>query len=65
MTNDDIVVVRRLVARSPSATWHLQTPLFVSFSCDVALVVLVVAVVGVGDGCEWRPLVRVTVVVMK
>ena len=65
MTNDDIVVVHRLVARLPSAIWHLQTPLSVSFSCDGALVVLVVAVVGVGDGCEWRPLVRVTVVLLK
>ena len=65
MTNDDIVIVCRLVARLPSATWHLQTPLSVSFSCDVALVVLVVAVVGMGDRCEWQPLVRVMVVVMK
>ena len=65
MMNNNIVVIHCLVARLPSATWHLQTPLFVSFSCDVALVVLVVAVVGMGDGCEWQPLVRVMVVVMK
>ena len=25
-TNDDIVVVRRLVATSPTATWHLRIP---------------------------------------
>ena len=64
-TNDDIVVVRRLVATSLSATWHLQTPPTVSFRCDVALFVLAVVVVGVGDGCEWRPLAMVTVVVVK
>ena len=50
---------------SPSAMWHLQTPLSASFSCDMALVVLVVVVVGVGDRCEWWRLVRVTVVVTK
>ena len=26
MTNDDIVVVHRLVATSLSVTWHLETP---------------------------------------
>ena len=64
-TNDDIVVVRRLVAMSLLATWHLQTPPSVSFRCDVARFVLAVVVVGVGDGCEWRPLAMVTVVVVK
>ena len=63
--NDDIVVVRRLVAMSLSATWHLQTPPSVSFRCDVVLFGLAVVVVGVGDGCEWRPLAMVTVVVVK
>ena len=65
-TNDDIdVVVRRLVATSLSATWHLQTLPSVSFRCDVAPFMLAVVVVGVGDGCEWRPLAMVTVVVVK
>ena len=64
-TNDDIVIVRRLVATSLSATWHLQTLLSVSFHCDVAPFMLAVMVVGVGDGCEWRPLAMVTVVVVK
>ena len=34
------------------------------FRCDVALVVLAVVVVGVGDGCTWRPLATVTMVVV-
>ena len=34
------------------------------FRCDVALVVLSVVVVGVGDGCRWRPLATVTMVVV-
>ena len=64
--NDDIVIVRRLVATLLSAMWHLlQTPPSTLFSCDVALVMLVVVVIGVGDGCEWRPLVMVTVVATK
>ena len=65
MTNDDIIVVHCLVATSPRATWHLQTPPTVLFHCDVALFGLAVVVVGMGDGCEWRPLAMVTVVVMK
>ena len=40
-------------------------PPSVSFSCDVALVMLVVVVIGVGDRCEWWPLVMVMVVAMK
>ena len=63
-TNDDIVVVRHLVATSPRAMWHLQMPPTVSFRCDVALFGLAVVVVGMGDGCEWRPLAMVTVVVV-
>ena len=58
-TNDNIVVVHCLVATSLSATWHLQTP------SDVVLFVLSVVVLGVGNGCEWQPLVMVTVVVVK
>ena len=34
------------------------------FRRDVALVVLSVVVVGVGDGCRWRPLATVTMVVV-
>ena len=64
-TNDDIVVIHRLVAMSLSATWHLQTPPSVSFRCDVAWFVLAVVVVGMGDGCVWWPLAMVTVVVVK
>ena len=63
--NDDIVIVRRLVATSLSATWHLKTAPSVSFHCDVVLFVLAVVVVGMGDGCKWRPLAMVTVVVVK
>ena len=37
-----------------------------SFRCDVARVMLAVAVVvDVGDGCEWRPLLMGTVVMVK
>ena len=63
---NDIVVVHRLVATLLSAMWHLQTPAppFFPFRCDVALVVLSVVVVGVGDRCRWRPLVTVTMVVV-
>ena len=63
--NNDIVVVCCLVATSLRATWHLQTPPTASFRCDVALFGLAVVVVGVGNGCEWWPLVMVTVVVVK
>ena len=64
-TNDDIVVVHRLVATSLLAMWHLQTPPTISFRCDVALFGLAVVIGGVGDGCEWQPLAMVTVVVVK
>ena len=53
-TNDDIVVVRRLVATSPTATWHPPSlsmwPLvrLETWRCHVVL-----AVVVVGDGCAW------------
>ena len=63
--NNDNVVVRRLVATLLSVMWHLQMPPFVSFCCDVALFVLAVVVVGVGDRCEWQPLPMVMVVVVK
>ena len=64
--NDDIVIVRRLVATLLSAMWHLlQTPPSTLFSCDMALVMLVVVVMGMGDRCEWRPLVMATVVVTR
>ena len=59
-TSDDIVVARRLVATSPTATWHLPSRLMwplvrlETWRCHV-----VVAVVVVGDGCMWwRLLVR-------
>ena len=52
-TNDDIVVVRCLVATSPTATWHLPSRLLwlalvrlVTCRCHVVL-----AVVVVHDGC--------------
>ena len=60
--NEDIVVIRRLVATSLSATWHLETPLalmwpallsLVTCRCHVILVVVVVHVGGrkrVDDG---------------
>ena len=59
--NDDIVIVCHLVATSLLVTWHLQTPLSISFSCDVVLVMLVVVVMAVGDRCEWRLVVMVVV----
>ena len=40
------------------------SPPFFPFRCDMAAVVLSVVVVGVGDGCRWRPLATVTMVVM-
>ena len=64
--NDNIVIICRLVATSPSTTWHLhlQLPPSFSFRCDVALLMLAV-VVDVGDGCEWRPLLMGRVVMVK
>ena len=65
-TNDNInVIVCRLVATSLPVTWHLQMLPSVSFHYDLALFLLVVVVVGMGDRCEWRPLAMVTVVVVK
>ena len=40
------------------------SPPFVPFCCDVAVVVLSVVVVGVGDRYRWRPLATVTMVVV-
>ena len=59
MMNDNIVIIRRLVVTSLSVMWHLQTYLSVSLGCDVVLVMLLMVVMGMGDGCEWRPLVMV------
>ena len=64
MTNNDDVVVRRLVATLLSATRHLQPPPSCPFRCDMVLRDLAVVVVGVGEGCRWRPLVMVTMVVV-
>ena len=63
--NDDIVIICRLVATSLSVTWHLQTAPSISFRCDMALFILAVVVVRVGDRCEWWPLAMVMVVVVK
>ena len=40
------------------------SPSVFPFRRDVALVVLSVVVVGVGDRCRWRPLATVTMVVV-
>ena len=45
--------------------WHLQMPPPFSFCCDVALVMLAVVIVGMGNRCEWQPLVMVMVMVVK
>ena len=63
--NNDIIIVRCLVAMLLSAMWHLQMPTSVSFCCDVVLFILAVLVVGMGDGCKWWPLAMATVVVVK
>ena len=56
MTNDNInVVIRRLVATSLPAAWHLQMLPSVSFRYDLVLFLLAVVVVGMGDRCEWWP----------
>ena len=55
MTNNDIVVVRRLVATSPSAMWHLHphpSPSVVTWRWSFAVVV-VFGVWMVGDGRRW------------
>jgi hypothetical protein len=67
-TNDNIVVVRRWFPRRSRlrGTWNPHAFVasmwpalvhLVTWRCDV---VLAVVVVGVGDGCGWRPLVTVT-----
>ena len=66
MMNDNIdVVVCRLVATLLLVLWHLQTLPSVLFHYGLALFLLAVVVVVVGDGCEWQPLAMVTVVVVK
>ena len=60
-----INVVHCLVAMSLLVMWHLQMPPPFSFCCDVALVMLAVVIVGMGNTYEWRPLVMVMVVVVK
>ena len=59
MMNDNIVIIHRLVVTSLSVMWHLQTHLSISLGCDVVLVMLLMVVMGMGDGCEWWPLVMV------
>ena len=64
--NNNIIIVCHLVAMLRLATWHLQLPPSSCLFCyDVALVILVVVVVGMGDRCKWRPFVMVMVVVVK
>ena len=46
ITNNDIVIICRLVATSLSATWHLHPPPSFPFCCDMALVVCC-------GGCFW------------
>ena len=65
ISNGNIVIDCCLVATLLSAMWHLQTPPSFSFCCDVVLVMLVVGVVGMVNGCKWRPLVMVVVVVKQ
>ena len=52
-TNDEIVIVRHLVAMSLSVTWQLEAPIpligLVTWRCNV----VVAEVAGMGDGCEW------------
>ena len=45
--------------------WHLQMPPPFLFCCDVALVMLAVVIVGMGNRCKWWPLVIMMVVVVK
>ena len=63
--NNNIIDIHRLVAMSLSEMWHLQMPPFFSFCCDVVLAMLAVVAVGMGNRCEWQPLVMVMVVVVK
>ena len=55
--NNNINVIHRLVAMLLSVMWHLQMPPPFSFCCDVTLVMLAVVIVGMGNRCEWWPLV--------
>ena len=64
-SNDDDVIIHCLVATLLSVTWDLKMALSFLFCCDVALAMLAVLIVDVGDRCEWWPLVMVMVVVVK
>ena len=63
--NNNINVVHCLVAMSLLVMWHLKIPPPFSFCCDVVLAMLAVVIVGMGNRCEWWPLVMVMVVVVK
>ena len=63
--NNNINVIHCLVAISLLVMWYLQmSPPFL-FCCDVVLVMLAVVIVGMGNRCEWQPLVMVMVVMVK
>ena len=49
---NNINVVHCFIAMSLLAMWHLQMPPPFSFCCDVALVMLAVVIVGMGNRCE-------------